>query len=562
MLPKEGVKSLRPYLYEKLTSYEKENIYPFHMPGHKRRIKNLIENPYAIDITEIDGFDNLNDPQDIIKQSMEETAKFYGTKKTFYLVNGSTVGILAAITATCKRGDKILMARNCHKAVYNAVRLLELDPIYLPLTYIPERNMFGGIDEEKLCEILKKEEGIKAVIITSPTYEGIVMHIERIKMWINPYKIPLIVDEAHGAHFPFYENFPESAIKKGADIVIQSLHKTMPAFTQTALLHICTDQISAEKVQDSISIYQSSSPSYLLMAGIEYAIHYGIENKNSFVEYEELLNCYRKKIQRLKNISLLEKEELKQYGAYDFDPCKLVIFFQNTKLTGNEISDILLKQYGLQMEMAERDYVIAISTICDSKEGFDRLYYALKDLDRKIEMENGEDSSNKQEKIHVMTDGQIKRYLPSKALEMKTKKCNLKEAKGAVCGSYIYIYPPGIPILVPGEQIKQSDIALIESYLESGFYVKGITREEIHDIMSVSEWEQAEPIHHERRMAIISSDYDIMSVSEREQAKPIHREQQIEKNNSNNEESSAVGQICYSITVIEENDRKRERNSV
>ena len=283
------------YLYEELKKYCSSDSYPFHMPGHKRNMENLIGNPYAIDITEIDGFDNLNDPQDIIKQSMEETAKFYGTKNTFYLVNGSTVGILAAITAVCKRGDKLLMARNCHKAVYNAVRLLELEPIYLPLQYLPKKKVFIGIDEERLQSILEENPDIKAVIITSPTYEGIVMHIQRIKMWIKQYKIPLIVDEAHGAHFPFYEKFPKSAITKGADIVIQSVHKTMPAFTQTALLHLCSDMVSADTLQDCISIYQTSSPSYLLMAGIECAIAYGIEEKQRWEDYYRMLMAYREK---------------------------------------------------------------------------------------------------------------------------------------------------------------------------------------------------------------------------------------------------------------------------
>ena len=470
---------MEPYLYKKLVDYKNQNIYPFHMPGHKRNIENEIKNPYEIDITEIDGFDNLNDPNDIIKKSMDEASKFYGTKKTFYLVNGSTVGILSAITAVCKRGDKILMARNCHKAVYNAVRLLELDPIYLPLLYIPKRNMFGSVDEERLRQLLSENPDIKAVVITSPTYEGIVMHIESIKMWIEPYKIPFIVDEAHGAHFPFCDQFPKSAVEKGADLVIQSVHKTMPSFTQTALLHICSDRVSEEVVQDCLSIYQSSSPSYIFMAGIEYAISYGIRHKKEFEQYEKMLRLYREKFSHFRHISLLQKEELQQYGAYDFDPCKLVFFFEDTDWTGNEISSMLLKEYGLQMEMSERDYIIAISSIMDTEEGFERLYYALCQIDEKIEKNQKQPLSIHEITTGIAQNGGNKKYIPSKALQRERLSVPLEDAKGKVCGDYIYIYPPGIPILVPGEEISKEHIQLLMEYKKANFYVKGIMESEV-----------------------------------------------------------------------------------
>ena len=481
---------MKPYLYEKLVAYEEEDIYPFHMPGHKRQLQNDIRNPYKIDITEIDGFDNLNDPQEILKDSMEGASKFYGTEQTFYLVNGSTVGILAAISSVCHRGDKLLMARNCHKAVYHAVRILDLDPVYLPLHYIEEKNMFGGVNEEKLEQLLKEHKDIKAVIVTSPTYEGIVINIKRIKMLINPHNIPLIVDEAHGAHFPFCEYFPKSAIQEGADLVIQSLHKTMPAFTQTALLHVCSDKVSPHIVQEWISMYQSSSPSYLLLAGIEYSIYYGIQQKKQFEQYYERLVQYREKINQLRHITLLKKEDIEQYGGYDLDSSKLVLLFHSTKWTGNQISDILLNQYNIQMEMSERDYIIAISTVCDTKEGFERLYDALYELDQMIDLEinrlDENDCSHRKMGVNQFVEGnQIdkeeyrRKYRPYKASLKKSYDIPLEQCKNLVCGSYIYLYPPGIPLLVPGEVIEERHIARILQYKKSGFYVKGI--EEVED---------------------------------------------------------------------------------
>ncbi|MBO8464070.1 MAG: aminotransferase class I/II-fold pyridoxal phosphate-dependent enzyme [Firmicutes bacterium] len=487
---------MKPYLYKKLVAYDEENIYPFHMPGHKRQLQNDIKNPYKIDITEIDGFDNLNDPQDILRDSMKAASEFYGTKQTFYLVNGSTVGILSAISAVCHRGDKLLMTRNCHKAVYHAVRILDLEPVYLPLHYIEEKKMFGGVNEEKLEQLLKEHKDIKAVIVTSPTYEGIVINIKRIKMLINPHNIPLIVDEAHGAHFPFCDYFPKSAIKQGADIVIQSLHKTMPAFTQTALLHICSNRILPHIVQEWISMYQSSSPSYLLMAGIEYSIYYGVENKKEFKQYYERLVQYREKINQLRHISLLKKEDIERYGGHDLDISKLVLFFHSTKWTGNQISDILLNQYKIQMEMSERDYILAISTICDTKEGFEHLYDALYELDQMIHLELDkndcihmkvranqrvevnqieiEKEEVRDDDIEVEKEEYRRKYRPYEASLKKSHYISLEQCKNEVCGSYIYLYPPGNPILVPGEVIEEEHIARILQYKKSGFYVKGI----------------------------------------------------------------------------------------
>lgn len=482
---------MKTHLYDKLIQYKQEDVYPFHIPGHKRKIENKIRNPYEIDITEIDGFDNLNDPQEILKESMYDAANFYKTKRTFYLVNGSTVGILSAISSVCKRGDKLLMARNCHKAVYHAVRILDLEPIYLPLFYIEEKKMFGGVQEEKLKEILKKHPDIKAVIVTSPTYEGIVINIKRLRTLIYPQNIPLIVDEAHGAHLPFCDSFPKSAIYEGADLVIQSVHKTMPAFTQTALLHVCSDTVSPEIVQEWISMYQSSSPSYLLMAGIEYAISYGIEQKEKFQQFYEYLIEYRAKINQLSNVSVLEKKGLEAYGVYDLDISKLVLFFGNTQLSGNQISEILRKEYKIEMEMSERDYVIGISTICDTKEGFERLYQALCGLDERIARESllNEKCSNKRESEEILLSSMEQmyemKYRPYEALQMKRKVEKLKGTRGKICGDYIYLYPPGIPILVPGERIQSYHIDLILDYKRCGFYVKGIEEQDQEYIISI-----------------------------------------------------------------------------
>ena len=266
-------------LYDKLIEYSKSGTYPLHMPGHKRNTKLLQGvDPFDIDITEITDFDNLHNAEGIIKESMENAAKYYGVKKTWYLVNGSSSGILAAIHSVTDIGDKILIGRNCHKSVYNAIEARNLNAEYVYPEFIDELNMCGGYEPEKIREILCNNSDIKAVVITSPTYEGIVSDIKKIAEVVHAQGAILIVDEAHGAHFRVSDKLPRPAYECGADIVIESVHKTLPSLTQTALLHLNSDRVLEKKITKALAIYQTSSPSYLLMASIEKCIYYMSKN--------------------------------------------------------------------------------------------------------------------------------------------------------------------------------------------------------------------------------------------------------------------------------------------
>lgn len=233
----------RPNLLKRLKEYGDSDFYPFHMPGHKRQYRDpfLSEfpNPFSIDITEINGFDNLHHPEGILKDSMEWAAEIYGSDKTYYLVNGSSCGILSAISATVDSRGTILMSRNCHKSAFHGVFLNQLNAKYIYPQFISEMGLQGGILAEDVEGLLKKYPDIDAVLVVSPTYDGVVSDIKAIAQVVHRFGVPLIVDEAHGAHFSFGKNngFPVSALDLGADIVIQSLHKTLPSLTQTALLH-------------------------------------------------------------------------------------------------------------------------------------------------------------------------------------------------------------------------------------------------------------------------------------------------------------------------------------
>ena len=304
----------------KLRNYADTDTYPFHMPGHKRNMAGS-ENPYNIDITEITGFDDLHHADGIIKEAQQRAAKLYGADRCYYLVNGSTCGILSAISATTKKGDKIIVARNCHKSVYHALYLRELQPVYV-YPEVSDYNIQGQIRKEDIQEILEQNTDIKAVIITSPTYDGVVSDIAEIAKLVHAYNIPLIVDEAHGAHFGLDESMPQNAINLGADCVIVSIHKTLPAFTQTALLLVNEGKADCQKIEEFLDIYETSSPSYILMAGIEKCIRVMTENsKELFARLNQNLDGFYKKMQALQKLHVLIEEDFKD-KAFEFDRLK------------------------------------------------------------------------------------------------------------------------------------------------------------------------------------------------------------------------------------------------
>lgn len=456
-----------------LTEYSNQDYYPFHMPGHKRNKKFCqIENPYQIDITEIDGFDNLHDAQGILKTAMEQAARIYHARETHFLVNGSSSGILAAICACTKSGDKILVARNCHKSVYHAIYLQNLEPVYL------YPKIAQGILSEILLEDVKKAMDqypeIKVAVIVSPSYEGIVSDIKEIAAFLHSRDCLLIVDEAHGAHFGFSKEFPETAVRLGADIVIQSVHKTLPALTQTALLHIGGNNhknkgqilIDRKRLYRYLSIFQTSSPSYLFMASIQKSLSILKEQADIlFPKLLENITYLRKETKDLNYIHILSLKNL--------DPSKLNIFIdEESGKDGHWLYSILLKKYHLQMEMETLRYVLAMTSIADTKEGFVRLARALIEIDQGLSYEKKKKEEHNYRQIIPKPPNVFCSI--SQALDSKKEQNSLDTAIGLVSAEYIYLYPPGIPLLVPGEVFTKEYISIIKNYLLAGFTVKGI----------------------------------------------------------------------------------------
>jgi len=438
------------------------------MPGHKRQSLSAFD-PYKIDITDIDGFDNLHHATGILQEAQERAARLFHAKETFYLVNGSTCGILAAICALTKKQDKILIARNCHKAVYHAALLNELSLEYV-YPKITSQGVQGSIDPIQIADMMERNPDIKAVVITSPTYDGVISDIKTIAKIVHQYNIPILVDEAHGSHLGFHSYFPNSALSYGADIVIHSLHKTFPSFTQTALLHINSDLVREDAIKTYLGIFETSSPSYILMAGMEKCIRY-LEHKKAevFIPYVEKLVDFKDKMQALSNIKLLSGDCFLKEEVFSFDPSKLLLSVQGTDLYGNKLMQILQNKYNLQLEMASRDYATALTSIMDTKEGFQRLYFALREIDSSTS--TCKHKSSFVEKIYQKNKKSMELY---QAVSFPYKQVDLTLSEGEISAEYIYLYPPGIPFLVPGEIITKQLIEDILYCEEIGLAVEGM----------------------------------------------------------------------------------------
>lgn len=451
----------------KLRDYADTDTYPFHMPGHKRNMDGF-ENPYNIDITEITGFDDLHHADGIIKEAQQRAAKLYGADRCYYLVNGSTCGILSAISATTKKGDKIIVARNCHKSVYHALYLRELQPVYV-YPEVSDYNIQGQIRKEDIQEILEQNTDIKAVIITSPTYDGVVSDIAEIAKLVHAYNIPLIVDEAHGAHFGLDESMPQNAINLGADCVIVSIHKTLPAFTQTALLLVNEGKADCQKIEEFLDIYETSSPSYILMAGIEKCIRVMTENsKELFAVLNQNLDGFYKKMRALQKLHVLIEEDFKD-KAFEFDRTKILISTENTDITGHQLKEILTDRYQIELEMSCENYALAIATVMDEEDGFRRLAEALIEIDSNCNIQK---TSCSIREIYTKPE---RKYEIHEIDNFSKEKVSLQQAEGKISSEYIYFYPPGIPILVPGERINSQNIKAIEEAIAQGIEVYGLT---------------------------------------------------------------------------------------
>lgn len=493
-------------LLGKLERYGKSEAYPFHMPGHKRQIKwgiTSFPNPFSVDITEIEGFDNLHRPEGILRKAMERAARIYGSKKTYFMVNGSTGGILSAVCGLTRPGDTILMARNCHKAAYHAVLLNQLRPVYVYPKQIPGWGIQGGVSAAEVERLLRRDQAargkasagneeqggaIKAVFITSPTYDGIVSDIRGIAEAAHRYRIPLIVDEAHGAHFPFGESFPKSALECGADVVIQSLHKTLPSLTQTAVLHVKGNLADAEEIERYLSIFQTSSPSYVFLAAMQNCVEF-MDGKGrvQMRGFAERIGRWMDRAGSLLSLRVLTDEECGLAEGEARDPSKILVSPAGSGLTGTKISEILRERFGLEAEMACKGYVLLMTSLMDSEEGLERLWEALCAIDKGFIGKMGKmDFRGITERLDAgwASAGRLR---PSDAWRAGKERIFYQDACGRISGGFITVYPPGIPMAVPGERITENMTEWICESRGMGLTVEGVSEDGRIDVICAAD---------------------------------------------------------------------------
>lgn len=472
-------------LNEALRNLKKESCYPFHMPGHKRNvIDNQVCQPYEKDITEIDGFDNLFHAEGIIKEEQEFAAELFGAEETFFLINGSSCGILTAITATADFGKKFLLGRNSHKSAYNGLYIADAAADYLYPEKIQGLSFAGAISPEEVALAIEKENAkgnsYSAVFLTSPTYEGVVSKVEEICRIAHGNNIPVIVDEAHGAHLGIWGGngyFPRGAVSQGADIVIQSLHKTLPSMTQTAVLHVQGNLIDRKKLKLYLSMFQSSSPSYVLMSSMSACLHFCKENRELLAEaYKKKLEDFYEKTKNLARLKIITDKVIKEgindcsggKAGIETDPGKIIIGTGESGLSGRELYDLLREKYCLQMEMAAGDYVIAMTSIMDTREGFERLADALREIDSSVQRRRSgfldyTELSERPEAVYS-----IREALRKSRISVDFDKC-----ADLISGEFLYLYPPGIPVIVPGERISRGMLGYLKEAAQKGLSLQG-----------------------------------------------------------------------------------------
>ncbi|MBC5997981.1 aminotransferase class I/II-fold pyridoxal phosphate-dependent enzyme [Romboutsia ilealis] len=453
-------------IIEELNSIVDKKLISFHVPGHKLgkiydklNYKNTLNKIYSMDTTEIPGTDNLHSPEGIIKESQERASEVFKSDKTYYLINGSTCGIQAAIMALCPPKSKIIANRDCHQSVINACILGDIDPVYINSEIDKNTNILKGINIYDAIKVIDSNLDAKAIILTYPTYYGMTYDLKRICDYAHSKDIVVIVDEAHGAHLGLSEELPKTALEQGADIVIQSTHKTLPSFTQSSMIHIQGDRVNEGRLVSILKIIESSSPSYILMASLEIAVD--IYNKYGTKLMDELLN----NINKLKN-SFKENNNIEFYDTND--KTKIFISTINMGLIGYELETILREEYNIQVELSNYYGSLLICTIGNDSNDFKSLETALNEISEKYR-------ANKSiEKIEYPNNIPVKKLTPREAFYKNKKSVKIYESIGKICGEYIIPYPPGISLTSPGEIITKEIIDYILFCKEKGMNVSGL----------------------------------------------------------------------------------------
>ncbi len=457
-------------LLQMLLEHAKTGAYALHMPGHKRNTALLGGAlPYALDITEIPDFDDLHAPDGVLQRLEEQLAALWGAKKSFALVGGATAGILAGISALVSPGDTVLAARNCHRSVYNALALTGANPVYLVPPIDAQSGILGSISPQQVEAALAKNPQTKLVVVTSPTYDGVLSDIAGIVRAAHSRKAAVLVDEAHGAHLAFTENADKSAVRAGADVVIHSLHKTLPALTQCAAAHLCGPAVSAERFRRALAVFETSSPSYILLASIaECADFLETQGAAAFDAYAARLAAFSDACKALERLYIPGKgrDAHERHPAFfALDGGKLPVVTARTALDRAGLANKLRQDFALESEMAAVSYTLLMTSVCDTDDAFSHMAAALLTIDRAAE-------PARTLPVFAACPLPKRRLCPQEAAGKAGALCPLEAAAGKTSLETVFCYPPGIPLLVPGEVVDDAVLRHIQNAARHGLAVR------------------------------------------------------------------------------------------
>lgn len=455
-------------LYEQLERHARRRPHSFHVPGHKMghsfdggsrdRFASVLE----LDQTEITGLDDLHQPQGVIAEAEALAAEAFGAQETRFLIGGSTVGNLALIMTVCRPGDKILVQRNCHKSVFHGIIMARATPVFLVPAVDLATGVAAGVRREDVERALQAHPDAKAVLLTNPTYYGMGIDLAKMVATVHRHDIPLLVDEAHGAHYGFHPAFPTSAMHAGADASVQSTHKMASSMTMSSMLHVQGERIDRERLRRYLAMIQSSSPSYPLMASLDLARRHLVMEAAS--EWDRLLPLLDKLRERTSRISWLHGPELGANSVYaTLDPLKLFLHLRTEEFTGFQLQQ-LMERHGIFPELADETHVLLVASAGTSGRDLDALFRLLES----IEAQEDQDTERIVQAGIVSSHYIREQALPMhEAVDLPYETISLDQSLGRVVAEMVIPYPPGIPILVPGEQMDEQSLSMLQE-LRSG----------------------------------------------------------------------------------------------
>ncbi len=478
--PRVDEEQFRTPLFDAMVSLAESRKVSFHTPGHKSgkgistRFRKFVgPKIFTIDLTTLDEVDSLQNPTGVIKEAQELAAKAAGADRSYFLVNGTTVGNHAMVASTTGPGDTILIARNCHRSVLTGLIMSGAQPVFFPPVFDRGLKLTLNVTFEAAKEAMDANPGARAILVTSPNYYGLCADIGRITAYAREKGMLVLIDEAHGPHLKYHPKLPLCALDAGADLCVQSTHKIVGGMTQASMLHARAGRIVLEDVTTTLKLLQTTSPSYILMASLDLArMQMATEGKKLLNRAIKLAEEARVQINTIPGVTCFGKEAAKSAGMADMDVTKLTITVSDLGLSGYHVSQMLNIRFGIQVEMADPFHVLVIVSIGDRSDDLTRLVAAL----RQIASETGlQGALLPLDRVHPPVLANRSLLRPRDAFYAETELVDVKGAAGRVAAEIVTVYPPGIPLLVPGEEVSREAIEYITNMAGLGAIIDGLS---------------------------------------------------------------------------------------